>query len=179
MNVRLTAAIGRVQRFVNVSVDAVPPCDQNSKPVSPARDHTAGGEITRTADAECALYRPTVFVQHLMIVPALASSRTTAFGSLWDKAWLAMLDFRDLHYVATKLATRSSDELPQEPVGFTGSEAQTRRELQDRLMSAQQVSATTTSSNLATNKRRSWPTSERQSRCFADLPSGRLGRVTA
>lgn len=73
------AAATKVRRIVKVSVDAARPQSEGSEPGTPPGDHWEGEEMVRAMDIERAIVRPTLFMQHFMIVPGLYEQGDDSF----------------------------------------------------------------------------------------------------
>ena len=87
-------------------------------------------------DAEHAILRPTVFMQHFMIVPGLYERDDDTFYLPIGDSKMALLDCRDIAFAAADLATRPSAELPAEPIPMTGPEALSGDGIRERLSTA-------------------------------------------
>ncbi|MEM1422053.1 MAG: NmrA family NAD(P)-binding protein [Pseudomonadota bacterium] len=128
----LGAARG-VKRIVKISNDAARPTSEGSVEGTPPAAHWAGEEILRAMDVERAILRPTIFMQHFMIVPGLYQRGDDTFYLPSGDGRMAMVDARDIAFAAADLLLRPKAELPDEPIYVTGPEALTGEDMRDRI----------------------------------------------
>ena len=127
---RVLAHARGVRRVVKVSVDAA---REGTEIGTIAGDHWHGEELVRGLGAEHSIVRPTLFMQHFMLVPGLYEPGDDTFYLPIGDASVAMLDARDIAAVVATLSTADAAGLPSEPFIITGPEALTGEELRDRL----------------------------------------------
>lgn len=127
----LRAARG-VRRIIKVSVDAAGSEAQDG----PGAIHWAGEQTIRKMDVEFAIVRPTIFMQHFLIVPGLHAPGDDRFFLPIGNGRMAMLDCRDIAAAVARLATVDAAQLPPEPVLLTGPEALSGADLADSLSAA-------------------------------------------
>lgn len=108
-----------VRRIVKVSVDAANPDAEDG----PAAAHWAGEQMLRAMDVQQAIVRPTIFMQHFLIVPGVHSPGEDSFHLPIGDAKVALLDCRDIAALVAEFATCDVESLPPEPVHLTGPEA--------------------------------------------------------
>ncbi len=128
----LSAAKG-VSRIVKISNDAARPVSEGAVEGTPPAAHWTGEEMLRAMDVEHTILRPTIFMQHFMIVPGLYGPGDDTFYLPTGDARMAMLDCRDIAFAAADLLLRPASELPSEPVYLTGPEALSGEDLRARL----------------------------------------------
>ena len=128
----LGAARG-VSRIVKISNDAARPVSQGAIEGTPPAVHWAGEEMLRAMEVERAILRPTIFMQHFLIVPGLYERGDDTFYMPSGDGRIAMTDARDVAFAAADLLLRPAAELPPEPVYVTGPEALTGEEMRMRL----------------------------------------------
>lgn len=126
-------AASQTSRIVKVSVDAAKPESEGAQPGTPPADHWEGEEMVRSMDVEYAILRPTIFMQHFLIVPGLYEQGDDTFYLPSGEGKIALLDCRDIAYAAAQLALLDSANLPSEPIPLTGPEALSGEESQQRL----------------------------------------------
>lgn len=118
----LAAARG-VNRIVKISNDAARPVSEGAVEGTPPAAHWAGEEMLRAMDVERAILRPTIFMQHFLIVPGLYEKGDDTFYLPSAEGKMAMVDARDVAYAAADLLLRPAADLPSEPAYVTGPEA--------------------------------------------------------
>ena len=128
----LGAARG-VKRIVKISNDAARPTSEGSIEGTPPAAHWAGEEMLRAMDVDQAILRPTIFMQHFMIVPGLYQRGDDTFYLPSGDGRMAMVDARDIAFAAADLLLRSTEELPANPVYLTGPEALSGEDMLSRL----------------------------------------------
>lgn len=128
----LAAAKG-VSRIVKISNDAARPVSEGAIEGTPPAAHWAGEEMLRAMDVERVILRPTIFMQHFLIVPGLYQRGDDAFYLPSGEGKLALLDCRDIAFAAADLLLRPSSYLPSEPVYLTGPEALSGEDIRTRL----------------------------------------------
>ena len=128
----LGAARG-VSRIVKISDAAARPISEGAVEGTPPAAHWAGEEMLRAMDVESAILRPTMFMQHFLIVPGLYQSGDDAFYLPSGDGKLAMVDCRDVAYAAADLLLRPAADLPKEPVYLSGPEALSGEDIRMRL----------------------------------------------
>lgn len=128
----LEAASG-VRRIVKISNDAARPVSEGAIQGTPPAAHWAGEELLRAMDVERAILRPTIFMQHFLIVPGLYENGDDTFYLPSGEGKIAMVDARDIAYAAADLLLRPASDLPAEPVFLTGPEALTGEDMRERL----------------------------------------------
>ena len=126
-------AASNVTRIVKVSNDAARPPEEGTEPGTPPAGHWAGEEMIRAMDVEHAIVRPTLFMQHFMIVPGLYEAGDDTFYLPIGDAGIAMLDCRDIAAAAADLALRDAADLPADPIMMSGPESMTGGDIRDRL----------------------------------------------
>ncbi|MEM1381820.1 MAG: NmrA family NAD(P)-binding protein [Pseudomonadota bacterium] len=128
----LDAAKG-VTRIVKVSNDAARPISEGAVEGTPPASHWAGEEMLRAMNVEHAILRPTIFMQHFMIVPGLYERGDDTFYLPSGNGRMAMVDARDIAFAAADLLLRSADSLPLEPIFLSGPEALSGEGIASRL----------------------------------------------
>ena len=89
--------------------------------------------MLRAMEVERAILRPTIFMQHFLIVQGLYQRGDDTFYLPSGDGRMAMTDARDVAFAAADLLLRPTAELPPEPVYVTGPEALTGEEMRMRL----------------------------------------------
>ncbi|WP_162906656.1 Rossmann-fold NAD(P)-binding domain-containing protein [Algihabitans albus] len=84
-------------------------------------------------NVEHATLRPTIFMQHFLIVPGLYERGDDAFYLPSRDAKLAMIDCRDIAFAASDLLLRPASKLPTEPVYLTGPKLLSGEDMRARL----------------------------------------------
>ena len=84
-------------------------------------------------NVEHAILRPTIFMQHFLIVPGLYQCGDQAFYLPSGDGRMAMVDARDIAAAAADLLLRPVADLPSEPVYVTGPEALNGEDIRMRL----------------------------------------------
>ena len=125
-------AAGGVRRIIKVSVDAASPDAKEG----PGALHWAGEELVRAMGKEYAILRPTIFMQHFLIVPGVHVAGEDVFYLPVGGGAMAMLDCRDIARAMAVLATAEARGLPADAVPLTGPEALTGDELAAQLSAA-------------------------------------------
>ena len=128
----LNAAKG-VTRIVKVSNDAARPISEGAVEGTPPAAHWAGEEMLRAMNVEHAILRPTIFMQHFMIVPGLYERGDDTFYLPSGDGRMAMVDARDIAFAAADLLLRPVGDLPSEPVFLSGPEALSGEDIASRL----------------------------------------------
>lgn len=118
-------AAKNVRRIVMVSVDAASP----SAKAGPGALHWRGEEMLQEMTVERAILRPTMFMQHFLIVPGVHVAGDDVFYLPFGNSGAALLDCRDISALAAVLANVDEASLPHEPVAMTGPEALTGAEM--------------------------------------------------
>jgi uncharacterized protein YbjT (DUF2867 family) len=126
---KVLAAANGVRRIVKVSVDAAGP----EATAGPGAVHWAGEETIRAMKVEVAIVRPTIFMQHFLIVPGLHARGEDRIYLPIGNAAMTMLDCRDISAAVAALAVADVETLPPLPVHMTGPDALTGPRIADLL----------------------------------------------
>lgn len=127
---RVVAHLKGVRRVLKVSVDAA---REDAEPGTLGADHWHGEEAVRSLSAEFGIIRPTIFMQHFMMVPGLYLRGDDTFYLPIGDAGIAMLDARDISACLAAMVQCERAELPTEPAMVTGPEALTGEHLRKRI----------------------------------------------
>ncbi len=120
-----------VSYIAKVSVDAASPDTDN--PLGKA--HWQGEELIRNTGIPSTMLRPTLFMQHLLLVPGLYEKGDTNLYLPTGKAKMAFLDCRDIAYVASKLILDPSiaQSLDNDFIYLTGPKALSAEDMASEL----------------------------------------------
>ena len=112
-----------VSHIVKISNDAARPVSEGAVEGTPPAAHWAGEELLRAMNVKHAILRPTIFMQHFMIVPGLYERGDDTFYLPSGDGCMAMVDARDVAHAAADLLLRPAGALPSEPILPSGPEA--------------------------------------------------------
>ncbi|MBP2833767.1 NmrA family NAD(P)-binding protein [Aquimarina sp. U1-2] len=120
-----------VDYIVKVSVDVASPEAQEG----PGAAHWAGEENIRGANIKATMLRPTIFMQHLLIVPGVYEKGDDTFYLPTGDGKMALLDCRDIALATAALLTdpSKSDLLDEDYFMLTGPETLTAEEIKQEL----------------------------------------------
>ncbi len=121
----------RVNYIVKVSVDVASPEVQEG----PGAAHWAGEEMIRKSGIPATMLRPTIFMQHFLIVPGLYEKGDNTFYLPSGDGKMALLDCRDIALAAAALLTDSSksDLFEKDYFMLTGPDMLTAEEIKQEL----------------------------------------------
>ena len=101
----------------------------------PGAAHWVGEQLVRRSGLPSTMLRPTIFMQHFLIVPGLYSRGDKQFYLPTGQSGLAFLDCRDIAYAAYKFLTNPSlaNDLDEDYLAFTGPAALSGTEIAEQL----------------------------------------------
>ncbi len=117
--------------IVKISVDAASPNAQEG----PGAAHWAGEEMIRKIGIPATMLRPTIFMQHFLIVPGLYEKGDDTFYLPSGDGKMALLDCRDIAIAAAALLTdpSKSNLFEEDYFMLTGPEALTAEHIKQEL----------------------------------------------
>ncbi|MBQ0734468.1 NmrA family NAD(P)-binding protein [Aquimarina celericrescens] len=120
-----------IHYIVKISVDAASPNAQEG----PGAAHWAGEEMIRKSRIPPTMLRPTIFMQHFLIVPGLYEKGDDTFYLPTGDGKIAFVDCRDIAYAMSELllAPEKPEKLENDFFFLTGPTAVTGNEIVEEL----------------------------------------------